>query len=179
MTDKQEQDRYDIIHNFMMNNYTEVSTEQHYKDAREFLVYITKFYDIFSKLRTEILYDMRDFPYNNQPQKAQKIMKDTLFNNNEFNTDFANVKEFCDKFLQEDRDEYSVVRKIIEIYNFKKINIGYLQIQNIKNLLEFYLTGDVETMCKSGDKDEIDEFNYLKQLSLMANKSGKRNTKYV
>ena len=71
--------------------------------------------------------------------------------------------------MEEDRDEYSVVKLIFEIYNYKKINISYPQIQNIKNLLEFYLTGDIKTMS-NGDKNEIEYFNYLKQLSLLVKK---------
>ena len=175
MTDKQEEERYDVIHDFMMNNYTETSTEQHYKDAREFLVYIAKFYDTYNKIRTETLHDMRHIPYSDQ---RRKIMRDALFTNSDFNTGISNIKQFYVKFLRgEDRDEYSVVRKIIEIYDYNKIT--YNQIQNIKNLLELYLTGDVETMC-NGDKDEIEEFNYLKQLSFAmknAMKSGNATQK--
>jgi hypothetical protein len=98
-----------------------------------------------------------------------KTMKKIIFTNSEYITGLSNIKQFYNKFIQEDRDEYSVVRLIFEIYNYKKINISYPQIQNIKNLLEFYLSGDIKTMS-NGDKNEIEYFNYLKQLSLLGKK---------
>ena len=168
--DKQEEERYDIIHDFIMNkdNDSGISTDQHYKDAREFLVYITKFYDTFSKLRTESFYYIRMNQITNNEDRL-KMMEKTIFNNSEFKTGLSNIKQFHDKLLHEDRDEYSVVRLIFEIYNYKKINISYPQIENIKDLLEFYLTGDIKTMS-NGDKNEIEYFNYLKQLSLLGKK---------
>lgn len=170
MTDnnKQEEERYDIIHDFIMNNDSGISTDQHYKDAREFLVYITKFYDTFSKLRTESFsYIKTNNIFNNEDRV--KIMEKTIFTNSEFKTELSNIKQFYDNFLHEDRDEYSVVKLIFETYNYKKINISYPQIQNIKNLLEFYLSGDIKTMS-NGDQNEIEYFNYLKQLSLLGKK---------
>ena len=170
MTDneKQEEERYDIIHNFIMNNDSEISTDQHYKDAREFLVYITKFYDTFSKLRSESFCYIKTNQITNKEDRL-KIMEKIIFTNSEFKTELSNIKQFYDKFLQEDRDEYSVVGLIFQIYNYKQINISYPQIENIKSLLEFYLSGDIKTMS-NGDKNEIDYFNYLKQLSLLGKK---------
>ncbi len=172
MTDnyKQEEERYDIIHDFIMNkdNDSGISTDQHYKDAREFLVHITKFYDTFSKLRTESFsYITTNKIFNNEDRL--KIMKKIIFTNSEYNTGLSNIKQFYVNLLHEDRDEYSVVKLIFEIYNYKKININYPQIENIKNLLEFYLSGDIKTMS-NGDKNEIEYFNYLKQLSLLGKK---------
>lgn len=168
--DDKEEERYDIIHDFIMNkdNDTGISTDQHYKDAREFLVYITKFYDTFSKLRTESFCYIKTNQIFNKEDRL-KIMKKIIFTNSEYNTELSNIKQFYDKFLHEDRDEYSVVRLIFEIYNYKKINISYPQIQNIKNLLEFYLSGDIKTMSNE-DKNEIEYHNYLKQLSLLEKK---------
>lgn len=168
--DKQEEERYDIIHDFIMNkdNDSGISTDQHYKDAREFLVYITKFYDTFSKLRTESFCYIKTKQITNNDDRL-KIMEKTIFTNSEFKTGLSIIKQFHDKFLHDDRDEYSVVRLIFEIYNYKKINISYPQIQNIKNLLEFYLSGDIKTMS-NGDQNEIEYFNYLKQLSLLGKK---------
>ena len=172
MTDneKQEEERYDIIHDFIMNkdNDSGISTDQHYKDAREFLVYITEFYDTFSKLRSESFCSIRTKQITNKEDQL-KIMKETIFTNSEFKTGLSNIKQFHDKFMEEDRDEYSVVRLIFETYNYKQINISYPQIQNIKDLLEFYLSGDIKTMS-NGDQNEIDYFNYLKQLSLLGKK---------
>ena len=172
MTDneKEEEERYDIIHDFIMNkdNDSGISTDQHYKDAREFLVYITEFYDTFSKLRSQSFCDIRTNQITNKDDQL-KIMQKTIFTNSEFKTGLSNIKQFYSKFMEEDRDEYSVVKLIFEIYNYKKINISYPQIQNIKNLLEFYLTGDIKTMS-NGDKNEIEYFNYLKQLSLLVKK---------
>ena len=172
MTDneKEEEERYDIIHDFIMNkdNDSGISTDQHYKDAREFLVYITEFYDTFSKLRSQSFCDIRTNQITNKDDQL-KIMQKTIFTNSEFKTGLSNIKQFYSKFMEEDRDEYSVVKLIFEIYNYKKINISYPQIQNIKNLLEFYLTGDIKTMS-NGDKNEIEYFNYLKQLSLLGKK---------
>jgi hypothetical protein len=167
---KQEEERHDIIHDFIMNkdNDSGISTDQHYKDAREFLVYITKFYDTFSKLRTEASSYIRMNQIFNKEDQV-KTMKKIIFTNSEYITGLSNIKQFYNKFIQEDRDEYSVVRLIFEIYNYKKINISYPQIQNIKNLLEFYLSGDIKTMS-NGDKNEIEYFNYLKQLSLLGKK---------
>lgn len=170
MTDdkKQEEERYDIIYDFIKNNDSGISTDQHYKDAREFLVYITKFYDTFSKLRTKAFsYIKTNNIFNNEDRL--KIMEKTIFTNSEFKTELSNIKQFYDEFSHEDRDEYSVVRLIFDIYNYKKINISYPQIENIKDLLEFYLSGDIKTMS-NGDKNEIEYFNYLKQLSLLGKK---------
>ena len=51
--------------------------------------------------------------------------------------------------------------------------------EQIKEHLEFYLTGDVETMCNE-DPNEIEEFNRLKQFSIMANNIMKnRNNKTI
>jgi len=170
MTDKQEEERYDIIYDFIKNNDSGISTDQHYKDARDFLVYITKFYDTFSKLRTEAFsYIKTNKIFNNEDRL--KIMEKTIFTNSEFKTELSNIKQFYDNFLHEDRDEYSVVRLIFETYNYKKINISYPQIENIKDLLEFYLSGDIKTMS-NGDENEIEYFNYLKQLSLLGKKKG-------
>ena len=172
MTDneKEEEERYDIIHDFIMNkdNDSGISTDQHYKDAREFLVYITEFYDTFSKLRSQSFCDIRTNQITNKDDQL-KIMQKTIFTNSEFKTGLSNIKQFYSKFMEEDRDEYSVVKLIFEIYNYKKINISYPQIQNIKNLLEFYLSGDIKTMS-NGDQNEIEYFNYLKQLSLLGKK---------
>ena len=167
---KQEEERYDIIHDFIMNkdNDSGISTDQHYKDAREFLVYITEFYDTFTKLRSQSFCDIRTNQITNKEDQL-KIMQKTIFTNSEFNTGLSNIKQFHDKFLYEDRDEYSVVKLIFEIYNYKKINISYPQIQNIKNLLEFYLSDDIKTMS-NGDQNEIEYYNYLKQLSLLGKK---------
>jgi len=52
---KQEEKKDDEFYEFIKNNYVETSTDQHYKDAREFLVHITKFYDIFIKVRSEFI----------------------------------------------------------------------------------------------------------------------------
>jgi len=167
MTDnnKQEEERYDIIYDFIKNNDSGISTDQHYKDAREFLVYITKFYDTFSKLRTDSFCYIK----TNQIFDKEEIMKKIIFTNSEYNTGLSNIKQFYDNFLHEDRDEYSVVKLIFEIYNYKKINISYPQIENIKNLLEFYLSGDIKTMS-NGDKNEIEYYNYLKKLSFLGKK---------
>jgi hypothetical protein len=170
MNDKQEEERYDIIHDFIMNNDSGISTDQHYKDARDFLVYITKFYDTFSELRTEAFsYIKTNKIFNNEDRL--EIMKKIIFTNSEYNTELSNIKQFYDNFLHEDRDEYSVVKLIFETYNYKKINISYPQIENIKDLLEFYLSGDIKTMS-NGDENEIEYFNYLKQLSLLGKKKG-------
>ena len=67
------------------------------------------------------------------------------------------------------KDSYISFRLIFEIYNYRKINISYQQIENIKDLLEFYLSGDIKTMS-NGDENEIEYFNYLKQLSLLGKK---------
>jgi len=173
MTDnnkQEEEERYDIIHDFIINkdNDLGISTDQHYKDAREFLVYITKFYDTFSKLRTESFCYIRTNEITNNEDRL-KIMEKTIFTNSEFKTGLSNIKQFYDNFLHEDRDEYSIVRLIFETYDYKKINISYPQIENIKDLLEFYLSGDIKTMS-NGDENEIEYFNYLKQLSLLGKK---------
>ena len=167
---KQEEERYDIIHDFIMNkdNDSGISTDQHYKDAREFLVYITEFYDTFSKLRSQSFCDIRTNQITNKEDQL-KIMQKIIFTNSEYITGLSNIKQFYDKFLREDRDKYSVVKLIFEIYNYKKINISYPQIENIKDLLEFYLSGDIKTMS-NGDKNEIEYYNYLKQLSLLGKK---------
>ena len=78
--DKQEEERYDIIHDFIMNNDSGISTDQHYKDARDFLVYITKFYDTFSELRTEAFsYIKTNKIFNNEDRL--EIMKKIIFTN--------------------------------------------------------------------------------------------------
>ena len=101
---KKEEERYDIIYDFIKNNDSGISTDQHYKDAREFLVYITKFYDTFSKLRTESFsYIKTNNIFNNEDRL--KIMEETIFTNSEFKTELSNIKQFYDKFLHEDRDE--------------------------------------------------------------------------
>lgn len=168
--DKQEEERYDKIHDFIMNkdNDSGISTDQHYKDAREFLVYITNFYDTFTKLRNESFCYIKTKQIVNEEDRL-KIMKKIIFTNSEYKTGLSNIKQFYDKFLHEDRDKYSIVRLIFEIYNYKKINIIYRQIENIKDLLEFYLSGDIKTMS-NGDENEIEYFNYLKQLSLLGKK---------
>lgn len=167
---EEEEERYDIIHDFIMNkdNDLGISTDQHYKDAREFLVYITEFYDTFSKLRSQSFCDIRTNQITNKDDQL-KIMQKTIFTNSEFKTGLSNIKEFYSKFMKEDRDEYSVVGLIFQTYNYKKINISYPQIENIKDLLEFYLSGDIKTMS-NGDKNEIEYYNYLKQLSLLGKK---------
>ena len=160
--DKQDEERYDVIHEFIMNNDTGISKEHHYRDAREFLVHITKFYDIFSKLKSESFCYINTKQITNKEDQL-KIMKETLYTNNEFNTGKLELKQYCVKFLQEDRDEYSIVKKIIDIYNFKNRPLNYKQIQIIKNQLEFYL---------------INEFNYLKKLSSLMMKNGNNKTNY-
>ena len=119
--DANEEERYNIIHEFIVNNDEVKSKKQHFKDAREFLVYITKFYDTFSELRTEAFsYIKTNNIFNNEDRL--KIMEKTIFTNSEFKTELSNIKQFYDNFLHEDRDEYSVVRLIFETYNYKKIN---------------------------------------------------------
>ena len=74
---KQEEERYHIIHDFIMNkdNDSGISTDQHYKDAREFLVYITKFYDTFSKLRTEASCYIRMNQIFNKEERLKTMKK--------------------------------------------------------------------------------------------------------
>jgi hypothetical protein len=164
--DANEEERYNIIHEFIVNNDEVKSKKQHFKDAREFLVPITNYEIIFSKLRGDAISYIKMNKITNKEDQL-RIMKKTLHTNDDFNTIRLELKQFCNKFLQKDRDEYSLVKKIIIIYNYNEYkNVTYQQIRNIKNHLELYLTDDIETMS-NGDKNEIDEYYYLKQLSLL------------
>ncbi len=160
---QQLEDKWKKIIEFSMKIYKDrlvlgISNEQHYKDAREFLVPITKFYELYNKLKNEAV-EKRKQTIN--VKDRMEINKDVEFktkNNNEI----IELHKNWDKFVNEDRDEYSFVKKIIEIYK----TITYNHVQNIKNHLEFYLTGDIKTMC-DGDKNEIEMMHSLMQLSLL------------
>ena len=169
---KQNEERDDEVYEFIKKNYVETSNEQHCKDAREFLVHIKKFYDVFINARNEFLNYIKTNQITNK-ETQQKIFKETLRTSSEYIAAQLELVQYCDKFLQEDRDEYSVVKKIIKTYKIidddKKFNLkSFKETEQIKELLDFYLTGDVETMC-NGNPNEIEEFNRLKQFSLMAN----------
>lgn len=177
---KQEEKKDDEFYEFIKNNYVETSTDQHYKDAREFLVHITKFYDIFIKVRSEFI----ETNQISNKEDQQILFRETLSSSSEYIAGQLELTQYCVKLLQEDRDKYSVVKKIIDIYkiidNNKKFNLKKLkETEQIKEHLEFYLTGDVETMCNE-DPNEIEEFNRLKQFSIMANNIMKnRNNKTI
>ena len=169
---KQEEERKsDEFYEFTKNNYVETSSDQHYKDAREFLVHVAKFYHAFTKLRSEFIRYIETNQISNK-EDQQKIFKITFNSNREYIIGKLELIDYCNKFLQEDRDEYSVVRKLFDIYKIidnNNLNLKRLkEIEQIKEHLEFYLTGDVETMC-NGDPNKIEEFNKLKQFSIMAN----------
>jgi hypothetical protein len=158
---------------FIKNNYVETSSDQNCKDARESLVYVAKFYDAFVKVRSEFRCYI-EMNHNLNKEDKQKIFKYALYSNSEYNARKLELKQYCEEFLKKDRDEYSVVRKIIDIYKIidddNNINLKrFKELEQIKDHLEFYLTGDEETMCKNADEDEIAEFRYLKQLSLAVN----------
>jgi len=173
---KQEDERKsDEFYDFIKNNYVETSSDQNCKDARESLVYVAKFYDAFVKVRSEFRHYIETNQISNK-EDHQKIFKYALYSNSEYNARKLELRQYCDEFLKEDRDEYSVVRKIIDIYkiidhnNNNNLNLKrFKELEQIKDHLEFYLTGDEETMCKNADEDEIAEFRYFKQLSLAVN----------
>jgi hypothetical protein len=169
---KQNEERDDEVYEFMKKNYVETSTDQHCKDAREFVVYIKKIYDAFNNVRSEFMNYIRTNQISNK-ETLQILFRETLISNSEYIATRLELVQYCDKFLQEERDEFSVVKKIIKVYQIvddnKKINLKNLkEVEQIKEQLEFYLTGDVETMC-NGDPTKIEEFNRLKQFSIMAN----------
>jgi hypothetical protein len=168
------EERIDELYEFIKKNYVETSADQHYKDSREFLVYITKFHDAFIKVRSEFRFYIETNQISNKEDK-QKIFKYALYSNSDYNARKLEFRQYCNEFLKEDRDEYSVVRKIIDIYKIindnNNLNLKHFEeLEQIKDYLEFYLTGDEETMCKNADEDEIAEFKHLKELSLAVNR---------
>ena len=134
----------DEFRNFILNNYEKTSTEQHYDDAIEFFVYISKYYDIFNKLRDDFIRYIEINKITNKEQQ-HKLFDETLFASSEFNKARLELRKYRGKFLREYRDEYSVVNKLMDIYNDKDINIeSTKQAKLIKDQLDSYLGNKIK-----------------------------------
>lgn len=129
----------DEFRNFILNNYEETTTEQHYNDAGEFFACISKYYDIFNKLRDDFI---RYIDINKITDKGQQheMFNDILCDSSEYDAARLELKNYRSKFSCEYRDEYSVVNKLIDIYNYKDINIqSTKQAKLIIDQLDSYL----------------------------------------
>ena len=136
----------DEFRNFILNNYEKTSTEQHYDDAVEFFVYISKYYDIFNKHRDDFIRYIEINKITNKEQQ-HKMFDDILCDSSEFNTARLELRKYRSKFLREYRDEYSVVNKLMDIYNYKDINIeSTKQAKLIKDQLDSYLGDKIKPM---------------------------------
>ncbi len=136
----------DEFRNFILNNYEKTSTEQHYDDAVEFFVCISKYYNIFNKLRDDFIRYIEINKITNKEQQ-HKMFDDILCDSSEFNTARLELRKYRSKFLREYRDEYSVVNKLMDIYNYKDINIeSTKQAKLIKDQLDSYLGDKIKPM---------------------------------
>ena len=136
----------DEFRNFILNNYEKTSTEQHYDDAVEFFGCISKYYDIFNKHRDEFYRYIEINKFTNKEQQ-HKMFDDILRDSSEFNTARLELRKYRSKFLREYRDEYSVVNKLMDIYNYKDINIeSTKRVKLIKDQLDSYLGDKIKPM---------------------------------
>ncbi len=73
------------------------------------------------------------------------MFDETLFDSSEFNKARLELRKYRGKFLREYRDEYSVVNKLMDIYNDKDINIeSTKQAKLIKDQLDSYLGNKIK-----------------------------------
>ena len=136
----------DEFRNFILNNYEKTSTEQHYDDAVEFFGCISKYYDIFNKHRDDF-YRYIEINKITNKELQRKMFDDILCDSSEFNTARLELRKYRSKFLREYRDEYSVVNKLMDIYNYKDINIeSTKQAKLIKDQLDSYLGDKIKPM---------------------------------
>ena len=150
------QDQIDTdISNFMINSSKNsailgLSKDQHFDDAEELLALITKIKNIFDKLRKVAFDDIKTKKITDKEEQL-KIIKQTL-NNKEFKSARLDLGRFSDNFLTRDRDDnFSLVKKILQIYNLKK-NLTYNNIQDIIGHLDIYLTDRIDSI--QGEKNE-------------------------
>ena len=136
----------DEFRNFILNNYEKTSTEQHYDDAVEFFRCISKYYDIFNKHRDDF-YRYIEINKITNKELQRKMFDDILCDSSEFDTARFELFKCRSKFLREYRDEYSVVNKLMDIYNYKDINIeSTKRVKLIKDQLDSYLGDKIKPM---------------------------------
>jgi hypothetical protein len=127
-----------------------LSKDQHFDDAEELLALITKIKNIFDKLRKVAFDDIKTKKITDKEEQL-KIIKQTL-NDKEFKSTRLDLGRFSDNFLTRDRDDnFSLVKKILQMYNLKK-NLTYNNIQDIIGHLEIYLTDRIDSI--QGEKNE-------------------------
>lgn len=129
----------DEFRNFILNNYEKTSTEQHNNDAVEFFGCISKYYDIFNKHRDDF-YRYIDINKITNKELQRKMFDDILCDSSEFDIARFELFKCRSKFLREYRDEYSVVNKLMDIYNYKDLNFeSTKRVKLIKDQLDSYL----------------------------------------
>ena len=150
------QDQIDTdIWNFMINSSKNsailgLSKDQHFNDAEELLKLVTNLKNIFDKLRKVAIDDIKTKNITNREDQL-KIMNQTL-NTKEFTLASKEIFKFSNNFLNQVRDDnFSLVKKIIQMYN-TKTNLTYNTIQNIIGHLELYLTDKINPI--QGEKNE-------------------------
>jgi len=150
------QDQIDTdISNFMINSSKNsailgLSKDQHFNDAEELLKLVTNLKNIFDKLRKVAFDDIKTKKITDKEEQL-KIIKQTL-NDKEFKSTRLDLGRFSDNFLTRDRDDnFSLVKKILQMYNLKK-NLTYNNIQDIIGHLEIYLTDRIDSI--QGEKNE-------------------------
>ena len=150
------QDQIDTeICNFMINSSKNsailgLSKDQHFNDAEELLKLVTNLKNIFDKLRKVAFDDIKTKKITDKEEQL-KIIKQTL-NDKEFKSTRLDLGRFSDNFLTRDRDDnFSLVKKILQMYNLKK-NLTYNNIQDIIGHLDIYLTDRIDST--QGEKNE-------------------------
>ena len=127
-----------------------LSKDQHFDDAEELLALITKIKNIFDKLRKVAFDDIKTKNITDKEEQL-KIIKQSL-NDKDFKVARLDIGRFSDNFLTRDRDDnFSLVKKILQMYNLKK-NLTYNNIQDIIGHLEIYLTDRIDSI--QGEKNE-------------------------